>query len=67
MAALSASRGNYPKMRSCPGQLSLYCSVTAAYSILPRIIPRYRAAHPGVQIHLETGDPAQALGPPDEP
>lgn len=43
------------------GQLSLYCSVTAAYSFLPRFIPRYRALHPGVQIRLETGDPAQAI------
>ncbi len=43
------------------GQLSLYCSVTAAYSILPGIITRYRAVHPGVQILLETGDPAEAL------
>ena len=43
------------------GELSLYCSVTAAYSILPEIITRYRAVHPGVQIRLETGDPAQSL------
>ena len=44
------------------GQLSLYCSITAAYSFLPDIITRYRAVHPGVQVHLETGDPAEALG-----
>ncbi len=43
------------------GELSLYCSVTAAYSILPEIITRYRAVHPRVQIRLETGDPAQSL------
>lgn len=43
------------------GELSLYCSVTAAYSILPEIITRYRAVHPRVQVRLETGDPAQSL------
>ena len=43
------------------GELSVYCSVTAAYSILPDIVTRYRAVHPKVQIRLETGDPALAL------
>ncbi|MBA3009239.1 MAG: HTH-type transcriptional activator IlvY [Proteobacteria bacterium] len=43
------------------GELSLYCSVTAAYSILPDIITQYRKVHPRVQIKLETGDPAKAL------
>ncbi|MBC2703720.1 HTH-type transcriptional activator IlvY [Desulfobacula sp.] len=43
------------------GELSLYCSVTAAYGILPDMMEKYRKAHPGVRIHLETGDPAKAL------
>ena len=43
------------------GKLSLYCSVTAAYDILPQIIAGYRKAHPGVGIYLETGDPAKAI------
>jgi len=43
------------------GQLSLYCSVTAAYGILPDMMAKYRSTHPGVQIHLETGDAAKAL------
>ncbi len=43
------------------GELSLYCSVTAAYSILPEIITKYRVVHPKVQIRLETGDPAKSL------
>ncbi len=44
------------------GELSIYCSVTAAYSILPEIITRYRAVHPQVQIRLHTGDPARSIG-----
>ena len=43
------------------GKLSLYCSVTAAYDILPGIMIKYRKAHPEVGIHLETGDPAKAI------
>lgn len=55
-------QGELSEDAALSGQLSLYCSVTAAYSILPQIIPRYRTEHPGVQIFLETGDPAQAFG-----
>ncbi|ADW19407.1 transcriptional regulator, LysR family [Desulfobulbus propionicus DSM 2032] len=43
------------------GEISLYCSVTAATSILPRILRAFRAAHPGVQIKLQTGDAAESL------
>ncbi len=43
------------------GEISLYCSVTAAYSILPVIFQKFRAVHPDVHINLQTGDAAQAL------
>ena len=43
------------------GEISLYCSVTAATSILPRILEAFRRAQPGVQIKLQTGDAADAL------
>jgi LysR family positive regulator for ilvC len=43
------------------GEISLYCSVTAATSILPRILGVFRHHHPGVQIKLQTGDAAEAL------
>ncbi len=43
------------------GEISIYCSVTAATSILPRILWAFREAHPGVQIKLQTGDAAEAL------
>ena len=43
------------------GELSIYCSVTAAYGILPDMMTRYRDTYPGVRIHLETGDAAKAL------
>ncbi len=43
------------------GEISLYCSVTAAYSILPEIFQNFRAVYPDVHINLQTGDAAQAL------
>lgn len=43
------------------GEISLYCSVTAAYSILPAIFQKFRSVHPEVQINLQTGDAARAL------
>lgn len=43
------------------GDISLYCSVTAAYGILPAILGRFRKACPEVQIKLQTGDAAQGL------
>ncbi|MHB8148659.1 MAG: HTH-type transcriptional activator IlvY [Desulfobulbia bacterium] len=43
------------------GDISLYCSVTAAYSILPGILGRFRKACPEVHIKLQTGDAAQGV------
>ncbi|MEN8256425.1 MAG: HTH-type transcriptional activator IlvY [Thermodesulfobacteriota bacterium] len=43
------------------GEISLYCSVTAAYGILPSILGIFRKAYPSVHINLQTGDAAQAL------
>ena len=43
------------------GEISLFCSVTAAQSLLPRILGTFRGRHPGVQIKLQTGDAAEAI------
>ncbi|OOF70067.1 HTH-type transcriptional activator IlvY [Rodentibacter caecimuris] len=43
------------------GELKLFCSVTAAYSHLPKILERFRLRYPKVEIQLTTGDPALAL------
>lgn len=43
------------------GELSLYCSVTAILSILPRIFRKFRKTHPEIKIHVQTGDAAKAL------
>lgn len=43
------------------GEISLFCSVTAATSILPPYLRTFRMNHPGVQIKLQTGDAAEAL------
>jgi len=43
------------------GEISLYCSVTAVYSILPQMLKKYRKLYPQVHITLQTGDQANAL------
>jgi len=43
------------------GKLSVYCSVTAAYSHLPPLLERFRQQHPLVEIMLTTGDASDAL------
>lgn len=43
------------------GELSVYCSVTASYSILFDLLSKLRDRHPGIEIKLQTGDPEEAL------
>ncbi len=43
------------------GEVSLYCSVTASYSVLAPVLEAFRAAQPGVEIQLHTGDPADGI------
>lgn len=43
------------------GHLSIYASVTAAYSLLPNLLEKYRAAYPSVQLQLLTGSPEDSI------
>lgn len=43
------------------GEISLYCSVTASYSILYDLLNRFRSNYPGIEIKLHTGDPEHAI------
>ncbi|MBP8925773.1 MAG: HTH-type transcriptional activator IlvY [Pseudomonadales bacterium] len=43
------------------GTLSLYCSVTASYSLLAGLLPEFREHYPGVEIRVHTGNEASAL------
>ncbi|MEJ6561471.1 MAG: HTH-type transcriptional activator IlvY [Akkermansiaceae bacterium] len=43
------------------GQVSIYASVTAVYNLLPGLLERYRAQHPGVQLALRTGAAEEAV------
>ncbi len=44
------------------GEVSLYCSVTATYSVLAPILEAFRATHPSVDIKMHTGDQADGIG-----
>jgi LysR family positive regulator for ilvC len=43
------------------GSLSLYASVTACYTVLPRLVALFRDMYPGVTLALRTGDAESAL------
>lgn len=43
------------------GEVSLYCSVTATYSVLAPILEAFRSAHPSVEIMMHTGDQADGI------
>ncbi|ANG63427.1 transcriptional regulator IlvY [Marinobacterium aestuarii] len=43
------------------GEISLYCSVTAVYSILFDLLNRFRHDFPDIELKLHTGDPEHAI------
>lgn len=43
------------------GSLSLYCSVTASYSLLAGLLPELRSRHPAIELNVHTGDEASAI------
>lgn len=43
------------------GEISMYCSVTASYSILFELLNEFRNNHPSIEIKLHTGDPDHAI------
>jgi len=58
-----ASIQNELKDNSGPlhGEIRMYCSVTAAYSILFDLLNKFRQNQPGIEIKLHTGDPEHAI------
>ena len=44
------------------GEVSVFCSVTAAYSILSDVLEPFRQRYPDIDIKLHTGDQADAIG-----
>ena len=43
------------------GEISMYCTVTASYGVLPEILVQFRDAYPRVNIKLITGDSESAI------
>lgn len=43
------------------GEVSVFASVTASYSMLSQILPAMRDAHPSIEMKLRTGDQAEAM------
>lgn len=58
---LQIQRQLSPQQTELEGELRLFCSVTAAYSHLPKMLERFRKLHSKIEIQLRTGDPAKAV------
>ncbi len=43
------------------GQLTLFCSVTASFSVLPDLLSRFREQYPNVDLNILTGDAAESI------
>lgn len=50
-----------PDYQMLHGEISLYCSVTAAYSLLARLLSDFRSRYPAIELKLHTGDQADAI------
>jgi LysR family positive regulator for ilvC len=51
----------HPDADDLRGEVRLYCSVTASYSVLSPILERFRQDYPRIEILLHTGDYADAV------
>ncbi len=49
------------KDNAISGTLSVYASITAVYSLLPKLLETYRSAYPNVQLALRTGAAERAI------
>ncbi|MBC3766494.1 HTH-type transcriptional activator IlvY [Neptunicella marina] len=49
------------KNQQLRGEVKLFCSVTASYSHLPKLLDNFSHLHPQVEIQLTTGDPDMAV------
>ncbi len=50
-----------PDPQHLRGEVRIYCSVTASYSVLSPILERFRSLYPGIEVLLHTGDQADAI------
>ncbi|MGN1281989.1 MAG: HTH-type transcriptional activator IlvY [Succinivibrio sp.] len=48
------------------GVVKIYCSVTASYLFIPRLLNELHLTAPNLEVKLETGDPADALNKLDD-
>lgn len=62
LGAWEAAKSELARMSGrVSGELSIFASVTACYSLLPGFFTAFTSRYPDVHIRLETGAPAEAL------
>lgn len=50
-----------PEISELSGSLTLFCSVTASFSVLPEIVARFRERYPAVDLRILTGDAEESI------
>ena len=50
-----------PTVSELSGSLTVFCSVTASFSVLPEILARFRDRYPGVDLRILTGDAEESI------
>ena len=50
-----------PVVSELSGSLTVFCSVTASFSVLPEILARFRDRYPGVDLRILTGDAEESI------
>ncbi|MFL0808229.1 MAG: HTH-type transcriptional activator IlvY [Oceanobacter sp.] len=50
-----------PHVSELSGSLTLFCSVTASFSVLPEILARFRERYPAVDLRILTGDAEESI------
>lgn len=51
----------HPEQNNLSGEIRIFCSVTASYNFLPKVITEFRHQHPAVDFHITTGAASDAL------
>lgn len=51
----------HQRVSEISGSLTLFCSVTASYSVVADLLTQFRASYPNIDLRIHTGDAAESI------
>ena len=51
----------HQRVSDISGSLTLFCSVTASYSVVADLLTQFRASYPNIDLRIHTGDAAESI------